>query len=53
MCIFVPEVVTSWHRGMEYILEVMASSKVKSFLVGFLVSAGIKIRMYEVKCDNE
>ena len=51
MCIFIPEVV-EWHRGMEYTLEVMASSKVKSFLVCLIVSAGIKICMYEAKCDN-
>ena len=31
-------------------LEVMASTKVKSFLVDFL--AGIKICMYEAMCDN-
>ena len=33
-------------------LEVMASTKVKSFLVDFLVLAGIKICMYEPMCYN-
>ena len=31
-------------------LEVMASTKVESFLIDFL--AGIKICMYEAMCDN-